>query len=133
VAAPGELDEEQINRDIAAGLKRSRRVIWALLGLMGAILVVVSVTAAVLAARQVGEHARIVNTINRQTSGLCLFFYHTAVNIPPYPLLAQSEAAVQFRIDARQAVAQLGCPQHLPRPPRQLVAAAAKYQLAIPY
>lgn len=133
MVAPGELDEEQINRDIADGLRRSRRVIWALLGLMGAILLVVSVTAAALAARQVGEHARIVNAINRQAEGLCLFFYHTAVNVPPYDILAQSSASVQFRIDARQAVAQLGCPQHLPQPARQLVAAAARYHLPIPY
>src|SRR5947209_1386921 len=84
VAAPGELDERQINLGIAANLKRSRRVIWVLLGLMGMILIVVSVTAALLAARQAGEHARIVNVINRQNSGLCLFFYHTAVNVPPY-------------------------------------------------
>jgi hypothetical protein len=136
MAAPDALDKaqkEQIDKNLARIVRQSRRVIWAILVLMAVVLMVVAVTAAVLAVRQVGEQARIANTISRNTEGLCSFFYHTAVSVPPYDVLAQSAATVQFRLDARQAVAQLGCRQHLPAPPARLVLAAAKYHLGVPY
>ena len=133
MADPVVMDDPQINKELRKVVRRSRRVIWAILVIMGLILMTVSVTSAVLVQRSVTERTRISHQVAQQAAGLCTLLYDTAISVPPYKVLAVSKATVKFRIDIRTAVANLGCPQRLPPPPPQLVQAAAHYGLKIPY
>ena len=126
-------DDPEINRQLRKVVRRSRRVIWAIITVMGVLLMVVSVTAAVLVQRSVTERTRVSHQVATQAAGLCTLLYDTAISVPPYKVLAVSKATVKFRIDVRTAVANLGCPERLPPPPPQLVQAAAHYHLKIPY
>lgn len=133
MAQPTVADNEQINKDLRKIVRRSRRTIWVIIGSLAVMVMIVSVTAAVLVSRQFSERQRIAAQVEQQAAGLCTLLYDTAISIPPYKVLIISKSSVKFRIDIRTAVANLGCPQRLPPPPPQLVHAAAHYGLKIPY
>jgi hypothetical protein len=110
-------------------VRASNRVLKRISIIQTIILVIVAVTAAILAYRDITERQRVLSDIDQVVSAQCGFYAPLVETAPPPQT---TEVGARLLIGARTAMHAFDC-QPLPPPSKELLQLAAKYGLKVPY
>jgi hypothetical protein len=118
-----------LNVQLRALVKRSRKVVWALITAEGVLLIAVAVLSGYLGWRQLSERQRVESVVTSMVSSQCSFYY--SLGTAPLAPERTTKFGLNLVENSRVIVHRLGCRQKLPPPSAELIQLGRKYGVTI--